>query len=328
MGEGENMNNTDTFNATELPNISMNNMPKDDFVDIFFDEPTDTLTEKDIIKPVEAVNLPEFSEEETPIETPIKGGMTDTFEFENELKEQKALETEGEIGSSIIENNSTSAVSENEIVNFDDFINNLSENVVGANKYIAEVMENKRMTDAKERELMNLKEKLNNQEQEFREYLAEQQTVLDTNRKQIDDYMQGEKLRLESEIAQFKNEADTTRAELVLLEENLKMKQQQFEKEKLQFDNHVKTENEIIASGYKKLENSKNQFEKEKTLANEALDNATKELENKQEEFKQYKEFEERKLELESQNLAKACARFKQIVSQLNSGFSQLQDKE
>ena len=319
------MNNTDTINTAEIPNISMNNVPKDDFVDVFFDEPLDTLTEENIIKPV---NLPEFLEEETPIETPINGGMNDVFDFESNLKELQPTKVEGEIGSSIVEEKQPTTVDSNEVVNFDAFINNLSENVIGANKYISEVMESKRMMAAKERELLNLKEKLNNQEQEFRDYLIEQQKVLDDSRKQVDDYMQGEKLRLESEIAQFKTEADTTRSELLLLEENLKMKQQQFEKEKEQFDNHVKTENEIIAAEYKKLEDSKEQFEKEKALAHETLDNANKDLENKKEEFKQYKEFEERKLELESQNLAKSCARFKQIVSQLNSGFSQLQTKE
>lgn len=319
------MNNTDTINTTEIPNISMNNVPKDDFVDVFFDEPLDTLTEENIIKPV---NLPEFLEEETPIETPINGGMNDVFDFESNLKELQPTKVEGEIGSSIVEEKQPTTVDSNEVVNFDAFINNLSENVIGANKYISEVMESKRMMAAKERELLNLKEKLNNQEQEFRDYLIEQQKVLDDSRKQVDDYMQGERLRLDSEIAQFKTEADTTRSELLLLEENLKMKQQQFEKEKEQFDNHVKTENEIIAAEYKKLEDSKEQFEKEKALAHETLDNANKDLENKKEEFKQYKEFEERKLELESQNLAKSCARFKQIVSQLNSGFSQLQTKE
>lgn len=319
------MNNTDTINTAEIPNISMNNVPKDDFVDVFFDEPIDTITEENIIKPV---NLPEFLEEETPIETPINGGMNDVFDFESNLKELQPTKVEGEIGSSIVEEKQPTTVDSNEVVNFDAFINNLSENVIGANKYISEVMESKRMMAAKERELLNLKEKLNNQEQEFRDYLIEQQKVLDDSRKQVDDYMQGERLRLDSEIAQFKTEADTTRSELLLLEENLKMKQQQFEKEKEQFDNHVKTENEIIAAEYKKLEDSKEQFEKEKALAHETLDNANKDLENKKEEFKQYKEFEERKLELESQNLAKSCARFKQIVSQLNSGFSQLQTKE
>ena len=36
------------------------------------------------------------------------------------------------------------------------------------------------------------------------------------------------------------------------------------------------------------------------------------------------KELEERKLELESKNLSQSCARFKELVSQLNSGFQQL----
>ncbi len=364
-------NNFEVLNTEETPTVPMNTeinkVANDDFVDVFFDEPQQTVaTDKNIVKPMTVDSLPDDEQSpfiETPIENnpneedsvqrvtidslsddeqspfieaPIEGGMSeenmqDNNSLQTTIKEETNKDKlNDQIGAPIVEpeENIAKIANKDEVVSFDEFINNLSENVVGANKYISEVLEDKRILKAKEKELMTLKEKLESQEQDFREYLADQNKLLETSRKQVDDYIQGEKLRLESEIAQFKTEADATRSELVLLEENLRMKQQQLDNEKEQFEKHVKTESEIIADGHKKLENDRKQFDKEKALAQESLDNASKELKIKQEEFKQYKEFEERKLELESQNLAKSCARFKQIVAQLNSGFSQLQPKE
>lgn len=331
------MNNNVEALAEETPNVSMNNELNDiasnDFVDVFFDEPQEPIkplaTDENIVKPVIIDSLPD-DEASAFIEMPIEGGMTEeNIEIENNdetLKQTSDLNDQ--IGAPIVEPGDAKVTTPDEVISFDEFISTLSENVVGANRYISGVLEDKRALETKERELLSLKEKLEAQEEDFREYLADQNKILETSRKQVDDYIQGEKLRLESEIAQFKTEADATRSELLLLEENLGMKQQQLDSEKEQFEKHVKTENEIVAAGHKKLENDRKQFEKEKALTQESLENATKDLKIKHEEFRQYKEFEERKLELESQNLAKSCARFKQIVSQLNSGFSQLQSKE
>ena len=44
--------------------------------------------------------------------------------------------------------------------------------------------------------------------------------------------------------------------------------------------------------------------------------------------FEKYKEVEKQKLELESKNLSQSCARFKELVSQFNSGFNKLPDSE
>ena len=41
-----------------------------------------------------------------------------------------------------------------------------------------------------------------------------------------------------------------------------------------------------------------------------------------------YKEVEKQKLELESKNLSQSCARFKELVSQFNSGFNKLPDND
>ena len=58
----------------------------------------------------------------------------------------------------------------------------------------------------------------------------------------------------------------------------------------------------------------------------ERIKNAHKELELKKEQFLKAKELEEKKLELESKNLSQSCAKFKELVSQFNSGFQQLPD--
>ncbi|MEG0026302.1 MAG: hypothetical protein RR847_03825 [Bacilli bacterium] len=324
--------------TSEENKVPVNTISDDAFVDVFFDEeydennaPVEELNDiKNIIKPAD---IKQIHDEGNPfIETPIVGGMVD--EVIGEPSNQETVEdikATDEIGAPIVEtikeNKKNKQINE-EVVSFDEFFSNLSENVVGANKYISEVMDVKRVTDVKQSELKALKEKLENQEKDFRNFLDKQNKILETSKKQLDDYIQSEKLRLESEIAQFKTETDAVRSELMLSEENLKMKQHQLDNEKEQFEKHVKTESEIIADGHNKLNSEKEQFSKEKLLTQESFNNANKEIKIKQDEFKQYKEFEERKLDLESQNLAKSCARFKQIVSQLNSGFSQLKPTE
>ena len=78
-----------------------------------------------------------------------------------------------------------------------------------------------------------------------------------------------------------------------------------------------------------KLDSEKDQFEKEMNLNRQGIENSRKELDFKQEQFAKYKEVEEKKLELENKNLAQSCARFKTLVSQFNTSFSQLpSDKE
>ena len=43
-----------------------------------------------------------------------------------------------------------------------------------------------------------------------------------------------------------------------------------------------------------------------------------------QEQFTRYKELEQKKMDLEEKNLSQSCARFKELVSQFNSGFDQI----
>ena len=69
-------------------------------------------------------------------------------------------------------------------------------------------------------------------------------------------------------------------------------------------------------------------LDKDIANANERIRLANEELEQAKAEFEKYKEVEKQKLELESKNLSQSCARFKDLVTQFNSGFNQLPGKE
>ena len=72
------------------------------------------------------------------------------------------------------------------------------------------------------------------------------------------------------------------------------------------------------------LQNEKDQFEKSKNIDLEKIKNAQLEIVSQREQFEKFKNIEEKKLELESKNLSQSVARFRELVSQFNSGFQQL----
>ena len=57
---------------------------------------------------------------------------------------------------------------------------------------------------------------------------------------------------------------------------------------------------------------------------NERLRISNETFEKEKAEFEKYKELEKEKLELESKKLSESCARFKDLVTQFNSGFNKL----
>ena len=161
-------NNVEVLNTEETPTVPMNTeinkVANDDFVDVFFDEPQQTVaTDKNIVKPMTVDSLPD--DEQSPfIEAPIEGGMSeenmqDNNSLQTTIKEETNKDKlNDQIGAPIVEpeENIAKIANKDEVVSFDEFINNLSENVVGANKYISEVLEDKRILKAKEKELMTV----------------------------------------------------------------------------------------------------------------------------------------------------------------------------
>ena len=69
-------------------------------------------------------------------------------------------------------------------------------------------------------------------------------------------------------------------------------------------------------------------FEKDSKLERQNIDTTKKDLQAQQEQFARYKELEQKKMDLEEKNLSQSCARFKELVSQFNSGFKDLPGRE
>ena len=69
-------------------------------------------------------------------------------------------------------------------------------------------------------------------------------------------------------------------------------------------------------------------FEDEKQIEYKSIAHQKDTLEKEKEKFEKYKDNEQKKLEQESKNLSQSCARFKELVTQFNSGFGQLPGKE
>ena len=94
--------------------------------------------------------------------------------------------------------------------------------------------------------------------------------------------------------------------------------------EKAEFEKYKDLENTKIEADKNKNKLDREAFEKQSQNTAERLRLANEELEDAKLQFEKYKDVEKQKLELESQNLSQSCARFKELVSQFNSGFKDL----
>ena len=102
------------------------------------------------------------------------------------------------------------------------------------------------------------------------------------------------------------------------------LEKEKFETEKNNLNSSNKIELDKISTEREKLEREKEEFERYRKLCEDANQNTKRELQLQQEQFAKYKELEQKKLDLEEKNLSQSCARFKELVSQFNSGFEQL----
>ena len=87
-------------------------------------------------------------------------------------------------------------------------------------------------------------------------------------------------------------------------------------------------ENQKIKAEQDKLASDRESFNKERETSLKIIANGNEELEVTRESFEKYKANEESKLEQESKILSESCARFKELVSQFNSGFVGFPGKE
>lgn len=208
--------------------------------------------------------------------------------------------------------------------NFDVLFDSLYNDVNGANNFISNLIEQKKNVNLNEATLNEQAEKLVKEKEEFAKYMEAQKESIESEKQQCNEYIKNQKIRLQNEEEQFNSDMEAARAERKLAEESLKIEEQKLNDERQQFEKYKEIEEQKIRSERQKFETEKEQFEKEKEIDLEKIKSAQKELEVQKEQFAKTKELEEKKLELESKNLSQSCARFKELVSQFNSGFQQL----
>lgn len=212
--------------------------------------------------------------------------------------------------------------------NFDVLFDSLYNDVAGANNLITELIERNKSIHSNENMLTELKEKMEQEKEDFAKYVEEQKKALQMEKEQLNEYIKTQKNRLQNEEMKFNADVESTRTELELREQSLHALKEEFESEKQQFERYKELEEEKIKNGQSKLAQEQEHFEKERTVALESIKASQKELQTQKEQFAKYKELEEKKLDLENKNLSQSCARFKELVSQFNSGFSQLPSGE
>lgn len=260
------------------------------------------------------------------IEEKVKSHVSENFDlskYNNDKKEEKTVDGNGTAG-------------------FDALFDSLYSDVAGANNLITELIERKKTINNNENLLSELKEKMEKERTDFNRYVDEQKKALETEKNQVDDYVRTQRIRIQSEEEKFNADVDATRKEIELARQSLETEEERFALEKEQFAKYKQLEEEKLKNekikldlGREKFEKERTvseeslkaaqeQFEKEKTVTEESIKAAQIELDTQREQCAKYKELEEKKLELGNHNLSQSCARFKELVSQFNSGFSQL----
>ncbi len=278
----------------------------------------------------------ELMNETIPVETPenelIDAMNEDFFDNVEESGPSLDLDDSAETNTSFNENfdlpefgmENREKISEGNTSNFDQLFDSLYNDVAGANSLITELIERKKSINNNENLLSELKDKMEQEKNDFNRYVEEQKKALQTEKDQINDYVKTQKIRIQSEEEKFNADCDATRTEISLAKQSLEAEKERFALEKEQFEKYKQLEEEKLKNEKIKLDQGREQFEKERTVSEESIKASQKELENKQEQFEKYKDLEEKKLELGNNNLSQSVARFKELVSQFNSGFSQL----
>lgn len=238
----------------------------------------------------------------------INAAFSDDFDLSNFSTEKKGNESADGSGTS----------------NFDALFDSLYNDVAGANSLITELIERKKSINNNENLLSELKDKMEQERSEFSRYVDEQKKALQAEKDQINDYVKTQKARIQNEEEKFNADMDATRTEISLAKQSLEAEKERFSLEKEQFEKYKHLEEEKLKNEKIKLDQGREQFEKERAVSEESIKASQKELETQQEQFEKYKDLEEKKIELGNRNLSQSVARFKGLVSQFNSGFSQL----
>ena len=212
--------------------------------------------------------------------------------------------------------------------NFDVVFDSLYNDVVGANNLITDLIEKKSSLNKNEKLLEDFKEQFEKEKEDFRIFVEEQKKAIENEKNQANSFIESKRTQLRNEELKFNEDSESKKKEISLLEQSLKLEREKFESAKANFEEKNKLELERIKTEQEKLDREKEQFEKDKKLSFETIENIQKDLQVQQEQFAKYKELEQKKLDLEEKNLSQSCARFKELVSQFNSGFEQLPNND
>ena len=212
--------------------------------------------------------------------------------------------------------------------NFDVLFDSLYNDVVGANNLISDLIEKKTSLNKDEQLLEDFKNKFEKEKEDFRKFADEQKKAIENERSQASSFLEAKRNHLKSEEARFNEDTESKKNEISLLEQSLKLEQEKFEAYKNNFEEQNRIELEKIKTEREQLTRDREQFENYKKLSEDAIKNGNNDLQTRQEQFAKYKELEQKKLDLEEKNLSQSCARFKELVSQFNSGFEQLPNEQ
>lgn len=223
------------------------------------------------------------------------------------------------------ESDSTSGYS---LSNFDVLYDSLYNDVVGANNLISDLIEKKSTLNKDEKLLDDFREKFEKEKTDFQQYVEEQKKNIENEKAQAISAVEAKENHLKSKEARFNEDSEAKEKELLLREQSLKLEREKIDTLKNSCDEKNKSELDRIRFEQEKLNKEREQFEADKKMSLEAIENGQKTLQMQQEQFAKYKELEQKKLDLEEKNLQQSCARFKELVSQFNSGFEQLPNNE
>lgn len=239
----------------------------------------------------------------------------------NSVTNEEPLESDGETFTKV----ETKSMNNSDVTsNFDVLFDSLYNDVVGANNLISDLIEKKTTLNKDEQLLEDFRSKFEKEKEDFKKFADEQRKAIENERNQANSFLEAKRNHLKSEEARFNEDVESKKNEISLLEQSLKLEQEKFETYKNNFEEQNKIELDKINVEKEKLAREIEQFENYKKLSEETIKNGNNDLQTRQEQFAKYKELEQKKLDLEEKNLSQSCARFKELVSQFNSGFEQL----
>ena len=163
------------------------------------------------------------------------------------------------------EENSTNKLDDSYVLsNFDVLFDSLYSDVTGANNFISNLIEQKRNVNVNEANLAESISKFEREKEEFNKYMDAQKQAIENEKKQCNEYIRTQKQRLQNEETQFNSDCESTRAELNLAEQTLKVANEKLNDEREQFEKNKNLEEEKLKSDRQKLDVEREQFEKEK----------------------------------------------------------------